>query len=131
MERAQDGGSEPRLLRLSVTGNPVPLSECSPHGKYPRSTSMILAPHYSILPSTANFCEAYPECDPDYIPNRSREQCANAALSNSFACLNAVAAFCAAPWKLPIKIQSGFGVRNRGNRGSVFLGGSESRGGKA
>jgi len=33
MERAQDGGSEPRLLRFSVAQNPAPMNEWSPYGK--------------------------------------------------------------------------------------------------
>ncbi len=55
----------------------------------------ILALHHGILPPTANFTEADPECDLDYIPNKSREQRVSAALSNSFAFggLNAVVAF--------------------------------------
>jgi nodulation protein E len=59
----------------------------------------IMALHHGILPPTANFTEADPECDLDYIPNKSREQRVKAALSNSFAFggLNAVVAFRAAP----------------------------------
>jgi nodulation protein E len=55
----------------------------------------ILALHHGILPPTANFTEADPECDLDYIPNKSRQQRVKAALSNSFAFggLNAVVAF--------------------------------------
>jgi nodulation protein E len=55
----------------------------------------VLALHHGILPPTANFTEADPECDLDYIPNKAREQRVNAALSNSFAFggLNAVVAF--------------------------------------
>jgi nodulation protein E len=55
----------------------------------------IMALHHGILPPTANFTEADPECDLDYIPNKSRERRVKAALSNSFAFggLNAVVAF--------------------------------------
>jgi nodulation protein E len=55
----------------------------------------ILALYHGILPPTANFTEADPECDLDYIPNKSRPQRVKAALSNSFAFggLNAVVAF--------------------------------------
>jgi len=55
----------------------------------------VLALHHGILPPTANFTEADPECDLDYIPNQPREQRVAAALSNSFAFggLNAVIAF--------------------------------------
>jgi nodulation protein E len=58
----------------------------------------ILALDRGILPPTANFTEADPECDLDYIPNKPREQRVKAALSNSFAFggLNAVVAFRAA-----------------------------------
>lgn len=55
----------------------------------------IMALHHGILPPTANFTEADPECDLDYIPNQPRAQRVGAALSNSFAFggLNAVLAF--------------------------------------
>jgi nodulation protein E len=55
----------------------------------------ILALHHGILPPTANFTEADPECDLDYIPNHARSLRVGAALSNSFAFggLNAVVAF--------------------------------------
>src|SRR5271156_3669430 len=55
----------------------------------------IMALHKGILPPTANFTVADPECDLDYIPNQARAQRVGAALSNSFAFggLNAVVAF--------------------------------------
>ncbi len=55
----------------------------------------VLALHHGILPPTANFTEADPECDLDYIPNKARALRVGAALSNSFAFggLNAVVAF--------------------------------------
>jgi nodulation protein E len=55
----------------------------------------VLALHHGILPPTANFTEADPECDLDYIPNQARALRVKAALSNSFAFggLNAVVAF--------------------------------------
>ena len=54
-----------------------------------------LALYEGFLPPTANFTEADPECDLDYIPNQARSVRVESALSNSFAFggLNAVLAF--------------------------------------
>jgi nodulation protein E len=59
------------------------------------AVATIMALRHGILPPTANFTEPDPECDLDYIPNKSRAQKVSAALSNSFAFggLNAVVAF--------------------------------------
>jgi len=59
------------------------------------AVATILALQQGILPPTANFTAADPECDLDVIPNRARSAEVEAALSNSFAFggLNAVLAF--------------------------------------
>jgi nodulation protein E len=59
------------------------------------AVATILALREGILPPTANFTVADPECDLDYVPNQARRQQVEAALSNSFAFggLNAVLAF--------------------------------------
>lgn len=59
------------------------------------AVATILALREGIIPPTANFTVADPECDLDYVPNQSRKQQVEAALSNSFAFggLNAVLAF--------------------------------------
>ena len=52
----------------------------------------VLAIERGIVPPTANYTEADPECDLDYVPNQAREMRVDAAVSNSFAFggLNAV-----------------------------------------
>ncbi|MEE2949755.1 MAG: beta-ketoacyl-[acyl-carrier-protein] synthase family protein [Pseudomonadota bacterium] len=49
------------------------------------AVATVLAMTRGMLPPTANFDEADPECDLDYVPNVAREAKASAAVSNSFA----------------------------------------------
>ena len=43
-----------------------------------------LALHNQIIPPTANFQEADPECDLDYVPNTARRKDVRIAISNGF-----------------------------------------------
>ena len=45
----------------------------------------ILAIRHGVVPPTANYVEADPECDLDYVPNAARQISVDAAVSNSFA----------------------------------------------
>jgi nodulation protein E len=59
------------------------------------AVATVLALHEGILPPTANFTSADPQCDLDVIPNQARSARVEFALSNSFAFggLNAVLEF--------------------------------------
>jgi nodulation protein E len=59
------------------------------------AVATVLALRNGVLPPTANYREADPECDLDVIPNQARRADVEAAISNSFAFggLNAVLAF--------------------------------------
>jgi nodulation protein E len=58
------------------------------------AAATIFALSEGVLPPTANFRQADPECDLDVVPNQSRRAAIECALSNSFAFggLNAVLA---------------------------------------
>jgi 3-oxoacyl-[acyl-carrier-protein] synthase II len=43
----------------------------------------VLAVHHGVLPPTANYEVADPDCDLDYVPNESRERQVDVALSNA------------------------------------------------
>lgn len=59
------------------------------------AVATILAVHHGVLPPTANYQEADPDCDLDYVIEGPRETRVEAAMSNSFAFggLNAVLVF--------------------------------------
>jgi nodulation protein E len=61
------------------------------------AVATVLAIKHGVVPPTANYREADPECDLDVVPNEARETNISIALSDSFAFggLNAVVAFSA------------------------------------
>lgn len=100
--------AETRAIRdtFGVVAERIPISSTkSMHGHALgaagaiEAVATLLAIREGILPPTANFTEADPACDLDYIPNAARTVRVEAALSNSFAFggLNAVLAFRAVP----------------------------------
>jgi 3-oxoacyl-[acyl-carrier-protein] synthase II len=48
------------------------------------AVATVMAIAHDLIPPTINLVEPDPECDLDYVPNTSRQQVVNAALSNSF-----------------------------------------------
>lgn len=48
------------------------------------AVATVMAIAHDVMPPTINLVEPDPECDLDYIPNTSRRQVVNVALSNSF-----------------------------------------------
>jgi len=93
--------TESAALR-QVFGHPPPVSSsksmighCLSAGGALEAVATIMALRDGVLPPTAGFREADPECDVDCVPNVSRAAPIQAALSNSFAFggLNAVLAF--------------------------------------
>ncbi len=85
-----------------VFGRPPPVSSsksmighCLSAGGALEAVATVMALRDGVLPPTAGFREADPECDVDCVPNVARAAPIQAALSNSFAFggLNAVLAF--------------------------------------
>jgi nodulation protein E len=96
--------TETKAIRnvFGTTADKIPISSTkSMHGHALgaagaiEAIATVMALRDGILPPTANFTEADPECDLDYIPNEPRRLRVEYALSNSFAFggLNAVLAF--------------------------------------
>ena len=81
-----------------VSSNKSMIGHCLSAGGALEAVATIMALRDGVLPPTAGFREADPECDVDCVPNVSRAVPMEAALSNSFAFggLNAVLAFRAA-----------------------------------
>jgi nodulation protein E len=98
---AANDSTETRAIRAVFAAPPLVSATKSMHGHALgaspalEAVATVLALRDGILPPTANFTEADPECDLDVIPNRARQVQVEAALSNSFAFggLNAVLAF--------------------------------------
>ncbi len=98
--RLNDRAESAALRR--VFGRPPPVSSsksmighCLSAGGALEAVATVMALRDGVLPPTAGFREADPECDVDCVPNVARVAAIQAALSNSFAFggLNAVLAF--------------------------------------
>ena len=81
-----------------VSSNKSMIGHCLSAAGALEAVATVMALRDGVLPPTAGFREADPECDVDCVPNVSRAAPVEAALSNSFAFggLNAVLAFRAA-----------------------------------
>lgn len=78
--------------RLMVSSTKSMIGHCMTAGAALELAATIMALRDGIVPPTAGFTEADPECDLDCVPNTAREARVTAALSNAFAFggLNAV-----------------------------------------
>jgi nodulation protein E len=79
---------------LAISSTKAVLGHCLGAAGALEATVTALAIHDALAPPTANFIEADPECDLDYVPNEARDLPIKVALSDSFAFggLNAVIA---------------------------------------
>ena len=88
---AANDATESRAIRTVFAAPPPVSSTKSMHGHALgaspalEAVATVLALHHGILPPTANFTEADPECLDDVIPNVPRIAQVELALSNSFA----------------------------------------------
>ena len=88
---AANDATESRAIRTVFAAPPPVSSTKSMHGHALgaspalEAVATVLALHHGILPPTANFTEADPECLDDVIPNAPRIAQVELALSNSFA----------------------------------------------
>ncbi len=85
----------PRASRLMVSSTKSMHGHALGASGAIEAVATVLALVTGVVPPTANFTTADPECDLDVVPNRARSVRVEAALSNSFAFggLNAVLAF--------------------------------------
>ena len=80
------------LDRVAVSSTKSMIGHCMTAGGALELIATTLALRDGILPPTAGFREADPECDIDCVPNRARPGAVSVAMSNAFAFggLNAV-----------------------------------------
>jgi nodulation protein E len=78
--------------RLMVSSTKSMIGHCMNAGAAVELVATIMALRDGVVPPTAGFTEADPECDIDCVPNAAREADVAAAMSNAFAFggLNAV-----------------------------------------
>ncbi|MBA2549320.1 MAG: beta-ketoacyl-[acyl-carrier-protein] synthase family protein [Burkholderiaceae bacterium] len=81
--------------RLAVSSTKSMLGHCLNAGGALEALATVLALRDDVAPPTIGYRVFDPECDLDYVPNRSRHASIDAAISNSFAFggFNAVLAF--------------------------------------
>jgi 3-oxoacyl-[acyl-carrier-protein] synthase II len=76
---------EEKARQLAISSTKSMVGHCLGAAGAVEAVATVLALHHQLLPPTVHLDEPDPDCDLDYVANRSREKEIRFALSNSFA----------------------------------------------